>query len=523
MNHLRRTFYVCMVLLTVLAACAPKSTPTATAAPATAAPQTVAPVVASPTTVTAVPSDTTIPPTLITVNLAGPPMKLGSTYPYVDGTILLAVPGGDFIMGHGGSDNPIHTVTIGDLWIYSTKVTNQQFAFCVAQGKCDPPNLTDNPAYNDFRRVNDPVVGVTYAQGTAYCTFVHGALPTEAQWEKSARGPNGNLYPWGAGAPLCDLLNYNNCVGKTTNVIHYPNGRSYYGALDMEGNTYEWVADWYDPLYYRSGPAQDPLGPSAGNRRSVRSSFFRSNVDQVSPAVRFFDNPTNHRPDLGFRCVVTDPTYFAPYCQQLVDFGTNGAGGGGQPPLVVPTPDCQPMDVHSHGTCLSKVPSAIVVFTDPATLNENVPAGCIENPTDTFTCNTPGTASITEVCTVPPPPGPPGCSAGYMLVGNTCIPKAGSGGTCLPPFVYDPAKQCCSAVPGTTGNPYSLCPAGLYNDSKNGCVPWPTTTSLMKSATVDLGACSNGNPGAGTPVACTPPTNCYYGYDKATCICNPSP
>jgi formylglycine-generating enzyme required for sulfatase activity len=198
MNHKRRTLYFCVVLFTLLAACAPRSTPTVTAAPATAAPVTLAPpVVASPTTRGAVSSPSAVPPTLVTVNLSGPEMKLGSTYPYVDGTILLAVPGGEFTMGHGGSDNPVHKVTIGDLWIYSTKVTNQQFAFCVAQGKCDPPDPTDNPAYSDFRRANDPVVGVTYAQGTAYCTFVHGALPTEAQWEKTARGPNGNLFPWG--------------------------------------------------------------------------------------------------------------------------------------------------------------------------------------------------------------------------------------------------------------------------------------------------------------------------------------
>jgi formylglycine-generating enzyme required for sulfatase activity len=127
----------------------------------------------------------------VPVNLVGPEMKVGSTYSYAGRTILLAVPSGPFLMGQTGSlDYPQHTVTLSDFWIYSTKVTNRQYAGCVGAAKCDPPDLTDDPGYADLRLQNDPVVGVTYADAAAHCNFVHGQLPTEAQWETTARGPD---------------------------------------------------------------------------------------------------------------------------------------------------------------------------------------------------------------------------------------------------------------------------------------------------------------------------------------------
>src|SRR5512143_781081 len=219
-------------------------------------PAPTAPIVLAAPTNTLVPVPTEAPsqaPTLQPVALAGPPMQVGSMWPYVDGSILVAVPGGDFIMGHGGSDNPEHTVSLSDFWIYQAKVTNQQYALCVKAGKCKTPDPVDDFTFNDITHANDPVVGVNWQQASSYCSFVHGQLPTEAQWEKTARGPDANIYPWGNNAPVCNLLNYNNCVGKITNTTIYPDGQSYYHGLDLEGNVFEWVADWYDPLYYKTG------------------------------------------------------------------------------------------------------------------------------------------------------------------------------------------------------------------------------------------------------------------------------
>ena len=155
-------------------------------------------------------------PELITVDLAGPLMAVGSKYTYVDGTVLVAVPGGPFIMGYNFADNLEREISVGDFWVYSTKVTNDQYALCVQLGKCSPPVKEDSPTYGDAHFSKFPVTGVTHSQAADYCSFVHGRLPTEAEWEKTARGPDGNLFPWGNGGPNCSLLNYKFCESKTT-------------------------------------------------------------------------------------------------------------------------------------------------------------------------------------------------------------------------------------------------------------------------------------------------------------------
>ncbi len=468
MKSLRISFYMGLLLLVLLAACGPNSQPI-TAVPPTA---TLVPVAiqAAPTA------------TLVPVALAGPEMKVGSTYPYVDGTLLVAVPGGPFTMGRGGQDNPQHTVNVGDFWIYSTKVTNQQYAFCVGLGQCTPPDLQDNQGYNDPSRSNFPVVGVKWAQAQAYCTFVHGTLPTEAQWEKTARGPNGNIYPWGNNAPICDVLNFNNCVGKTTTVIKYPQGASYYSALDMEGNTFEWVADWYDPLYYKNGPAQDPLGPDSGLARSVRSASYKANSDQVQAAVRFKLNPGEHHRDLGFRCVVADPTYFAPFCQTMVDYGKSASGGntsGGsgsqcQPAKIVAFEDCAtgntPVNnVHLEASPPTRITGVTVSANGSDASGLCKPAFTGLGDTSTHVCPLGLTITITAACDVSPQTADAAsCPSNIYTLspdGKTCTAK-GSPGQCLPGYSYDPALMCCSAVPG---NASKICSTG-FHEYQGACV-----------------------------------------------------
>ena len=154
MKHMRLMFCVTIVLMFLLAACVPASTPT----------PIIMVVTATAVPVTATSPGSTAPATAAPVILAGPQMQVGSTYLYFDGTLLVAVPGGPFLMGHGGSDNPEHTVTLSDFWIYSTKVTNAQYQQCVALGKCTAPDLNDNQTYTVYQRLNDPVVGVNWAQ-----------------------------------------------------------------------------------------------------------------------------------------------------------------------------------------------------------------------------------------------------------------------------------------------------------------------------------------------------------------------
>jgi hypothetical protein len=416
-------------------------------------------------------------------------MQVGSTFAYVDGSILVAVPGGPFTRGRkGGGDNPEQVITLSDFWIYRTKVTNQQYKLCVAAGKCTTPDLQDNQGYNDFKRLNDPVNGVTWDQSDAYCKWMNGYIPTEAQWEKTARGPDANIYPWGNGAPSCDLLNFNNCVGSTTSVVKYPQGKSYYDALDMAGNAFEWVNDYYDAQYYRTGPNQDPPGPENGQRKSVRSTSYKSGPDQTPAAVRFFDNPRNHRRDLGFRCVVDDPTYFAPMCQQTTLIGT-GPGGGGPSGAGI-SYDCPVVSV-SFAELSCHDQSSNVTFFDSKGIPGDpylawppgLPGGCDSGtPLDAthvvFNCTGSGPASINSACAPIGGPSPATCAPHYTINPGTGMCEwdgtGTTGGVCPSGYDLDPTRNCCTAAPGSGIN-YPVCgvgttlvegPPGFFN-----CVP----------------------------------------------------
>src|SRR5690606_19387879 len=143
----------------------------------------------------------------------------------------------------------IHTVYLDAYWIDQTEVTNALFAKCVEDGDCTPPvqsvSSAGLPYYGNPRYDNFPVMRVNWYQANAYCQWADRRLPTEAEWEKAARGTDGRTYPWGNETLNSNLLNHNYSVGDTTEVGSYPAGASVYGALDMAGNVGEWVNDWY--------------------------------------------------------------------------------------------------------------------------------------------------------------------------------------------------------------------------------------------------------------------------------------
>jgi formylglycine-generating enzyme required for sulfatase activity len=298
-----------------------KHTPTPiTSAPVVAAPpRTETPTVAvKPTTwpkPTATPKLSTAtvtpqPPTPTPTALQPPPSaSLHATWNRpTDGMVMFYVPGGTCQMGSAKRENeqPVHAVTLDDFWIDQTEVTNAQYARCVAAGRCSPPSRPFSVArdsyYGDSQYDDYPVIYVGWNDATTYCQWAGGRLPTEAEWEYAARGSDGHFYPWGNDPPNDTLANYAGNVGDTTKVGSYPDGQSWVGAMDMAGNVWEWVNDWYGS--YPSEPQVNPTGPASGEYRVLRGGGWNANVGYVRTANRLSDRPDLRYADIGFRCVV---------------------------------------------------------------------------------------------------------------------------------------------------------------------------------------------------------------------------
>jgi formylglycine-generating enzyme required for sulfatase activity len=247
-----------------------------------------------------------------------------------DGMEMVYVPGGTFEMGstEGFDDEqPVHAVTLDSFWIDKTEVTNDQFERFVqaTDYRTDAEKEGIGEVYSDGSwsevdgadwqhpngpetsisgRMDHPVVQVTWNDATTFCQWAGGRLPTEAEWEYAARGPDGHIYPWGNDAPDDTLLNYNEDVGDITQVGSYPSGASWVGAMDMVGNVWEWVADWYDGDYYASSPSQNPKGPETRDEMVVRGGGWSISGAGVRAASRYHPLPDDRVDALGFRCVV---------------------------------------------------------------------------------------------------------------------------------------------------------------------------------------------------------------------------
>jgi formylglycine-generating enzyme required for sulfatase activity len=221
---------------------------------------------------------------------------------------MVYVPAGEFLMGSTYEDpfaeddeKPQHTVYLAAFWIDRTEVTNAQYRKCVEAGACQPPGCWDDSRLN---APDQPVVCVTWYEAQDYAAWVGGRLPTEAEWEKAARGIDGQIYPWGDSPPDCDKTNYSSCAGKPLPVGTHPDGASPFGVLDMAGNVWEWVADWYDGDYYSQDRPINPQGPDRGGQRVLRGGTLISTRSTLRCAVRHKWPPNNWNNDIGFRVVV---------------------------------------------------------------------------------------------------------------------------------------------------------------------------------------------------------------------------
>lgn len=292
--------------------------PTSTGTPEHTATNTPLPTLTSTETQVPTVTATLVPTPTSTVELN---LEIGSTLVNpADTAMMVYVPEGDFLMGSEDSDAssseaPEHQVWLDAFWIYQTEVTNGQYRQCVEDGACElPGNITNyqNPFYSDY-----PVGFVSWFKADSYCQWAGGQLPTEAEWEKAARGTDGRKYPWGNEpvtgyrANYCDIncqthnadTNQNDGYERISPVGRYPNGASPYGALDMAGNMWEWVADWYSRDYYSRAAYENPIGPTSGDDRVVHGGSWTSLQKFLRGSFRSYLSPDGWWDNLGFRCI----------------------------------------------------------------------------------------------------------------------------------------------------------------------------------------------------------------------------
>ncbi len=236
---------------------------------------------------------------------AGPPEPTGgaiTTGQHSSGAVMVFVPAGDFIMGSAADDRlalpreqPQRTVYLDAFWIDQDEVTNTQYNRCVAAGACQPGAYTGDEHYNGD---NQPVVGVDWAQAAAFCAWTGRALPTEAQWEKAARGLEGQSYAWGNDpTPTADV--------------------SPFGMRATANQVWEWTADWRDEAYYSYAPNVNPTGPAEGRLRAVRGGAWNYLPPDSRVASRTALPPAYAPPILGFRCVAPADAALEPMSMEL--------------------------------------------------------------------------------------------------------------------------------------------------------------------------------------------------------------
>jgi formylglycine-generating enzyme required for sulfatase activity len=371
------------------------------------------PDVAAPPEVPAAPP---VPPAVPAAPVPPPTPSLTATPASPELPFYQFVPGGQFTMGSKPDDPlakedefPKHDVRLPGYWIFTNEVTNELYAECVAAGKCTPPATAETGPkshYNDPAFKNFPVVGVVWNQADTFCKAQDAHLPTEAEWEKAARGFFGNTYPWGAAEADCKLANINGCVKDTAKVASYTDGKSPFEVRDMAGNVREWVSDWYQADAYQTAILFMPNGPETGKMKVVRGGSYLDSARDSRSSARFAYDPEREFDDVGFRCVPNTQTY-SPFCSTSYKHYCSPPQTGKTPPG-----DCTP-GVPTTGSGKTSVgiecvngKSTVKINTDEtfATLGvsiNGVNISCDSMDGHTFTCEwylQPGSAVTVKVC-----------------------------------------------------------------------------------------------------------------------------
>jgi len=266
-------------------------------------------------------SQTPSPPDTSTLNPSINPSNTPEGLPtsFIDekGVPMENVSAGPFAMG-SEDEIPIHIVELDNFYIDRYEVTNARYEECVKEEVCDPPYLTSSYTqdsyYGNTKYADYPVIYVSWESAQTYCQWRNARLPTEAEWEKAARGSlERRKYPWGNTidgtlANFCDVncsfdhrnIDFDDQYDDTAPVGSYEPNR--YNLYDMTGNVGEWVADWYGPEYYSTSPSRNPEGPEDGDSRVLRGGSWISGVSNLPVANRNFFNPENQYYYVGFRC-----------------------------------------------------------------------------------------------------------------------------------------------------------------------------------------------------------------------------
>jgi formylglycine-generating enzyme required for sulfatase activity len=266
----------------------------------------VATVTEIPPTATPEPTWTDIPPTNTPEPTATPqPTVLPNEIQDSKDVPMVLVPAGEFVMGANDDQAaamPAHTVYLDAYYIDVYEVTQNRYRECLEAGGCDTENgkHLNTPVWDEH-----PMMDINWYDAQEYCEWRGGNLPTEAQWEKAARGTDQRRYPWGNEPVTCELARYGECGWMTAPVGSHPAGVSPYGVHDMAGNAWEFVYDWYDRDYYKVSPSENPTGPDRDTGwKSERGGAWFYEASLMSSIWRNHAKPTWHFDYVGFRCVI---------------------------------------------------------------------------------------------------------------------------------------------------------------------------------------------------------------------------
>ncbi len=477
--------------------------------------------------------------------------------------LLVFVPGGPFVMGSDPEvdslaredELPARRVLLSGFHIYRNEVTNEMYAQCVEAGECttpaviedeeDPEADTATQHYNDPEYRDHPVVGVNWYQAQDFCGWLNARLPSEAEWEKTARGELAALYPWGDDEPLCDRANGGDCILDTITekIGQLPLGESVYEANDLAGNVWEWTADWYDPEYYEQGVSSNPPGPDEGELKVVRGGSYLDAAQDLRSAARFALDPEEAFNEVGFRCVPIGQDFpagtRAPFCQPAyTPLCTDPDNPGGD--CTPPPTDGGSNDLEWLGFACPR--DGLIRFTidgggrsadDYDVTINGIPYNCIDSTVNPGRWICEGTAqSQGTLVTISACPAPQGALPAPQLAAFTPTPvgetaalagfqPANLGGPVqLVAFVPQDAAQPSVLQAFAPSNPAApvlqaaaaYCPEGmLFDPATNQCIPLETT-------------CPDGWTFGTQSLTCTPdgesgcPDGTTYNPDAQACV-----